>query len=82
MDCFYLYAYKSLSINLLSSDNFPQIIFFSFFLCIFYMVLTSDIVPLYDERAAVQEDCDPGDSLQRTVATIVGQTIQSKEICF
>ena len=46
------------------------------------MALTSDIVPLYDERAAVQEDCDPGDSLQRTVATIVGQTIQSKEICF
>lgn len=60
-----------------------QVIFLNFFfLCIFHMVLTSDIVPLYDERAAVQEDCDPGDSLQRTVATIVGQTIQSKEICF
>ena len=75
---FYLYTSESLSINLPISGNFPQF----FFLCIFYMVLTSDIVPLYDERAAVQEDCDPGDSLQRTVATIVGQTIQSKEICF
>ena len=38
-------------------------------------LLTLDIVSFYDERAVVQEDCDPRDSLQRT---ITAQTYQYK----
>ena len=34
-----------------------------FLVYLFHMCLALDIVPLYDERAVVQEDCDPGDSL-------------------
>lgn len=43
---------------------FALVICHFLFIHLFYIFLLAlDIVPLYDERAVVQEDCDPGDSL-------------------